>query len=1018
MDMNSRAEVRATDALRLAAFHDANLVGIKAKVAQALSLIGRSGVFSEYTLHDISHVDKMLGTLDWMIPEETQDLMSPADWLLIVLSIYLHDLGMLVTDDEFDARGESDFYFFCEQNLFAGDPGTDYADKVAALGEDRERFLYQEYVRHHHADRISDWINGSPSKRLGAASTVAKEIAAMVRDLPLAFRTDLALACASHHLNDLYDTSRYRIASPYGDSDEETANVQYASLLLRSSDLLHITNDRTPSVMFRLINPQDPLSQREWAKQEGVARVKAQKGKADDGTFDSSIPPDTVEVFASFRDADAFFGLTSYLSYAEKELRQVAEWADASCARFDIKYAFPWRFVDTTEVRADGFSPRQLSFTLDQDKILELLTGHTLYNDTSVVIRELVQNALDAARLQAHIAGTDSASGAVEVEWISDLRELVVRDNGVGMTASVIERNLLKAGSSRYQEEDFRDKYPEFSSISRFGIGVLSTFMIADWVQITTASDDEIQAHQLTLRSVHGRYLVRLLDKETECPFGDRRRGTEVRLKVRKSAELPDIAETLRRWIVIPRCSVTATQDGSVVADVGFDSPKAALEEYLANFGLILHAGNGEPEDRTVKVIEKTYDQTYVAFPVRWSRYYKQWEFLRMSSLDSDANAALAAGTCVGGIRVEETSPGFTELSVSALVDARGTSAPKTNVARAGLEVTPARQELLHRVYRAYLEHIAEEGLELVSARNQSPTWAAQESEAVLGLLLEKDRDGTLFPVVDSEVLGSELDGQPLLLVESDGSRTRQSGTDLDGVAELWTVDSGLVRAAESILREIQGEGSLHAIASSFSGGAFSLPSGVTLVGYRQSSLLHRMALRDREVLGVIIRADERRVDLKWGKPEDSQLWLQVNPSESGRRIGLGHHQAMYVARRDFAVDGRERDTAIRAHETFYLFHDTALAKYIVETIDGGGSRDERAMRGEILSDLTSRFLGRSESPPDMTEFVNAAMSGMGIRRIGALNFGWLDVDELISVFEGTSPKTFDTWAWSRRDYL
>ncbi len=41
-----------------------------------------------------------------------------------------------------------------------------------------------------------------------------------------------------------------------------------------------------------------------------------------------------------------------------------------------------------------------MSFTIDQENILQLLVGHTLYNDSSVVVRELVQNAIDAVKLQ------------------------------------------------------------------------------------------------------------------------------------------------------------------------------------------------------------------------------------------------------------------------------------------------------------------------------------------------------------------------------------------------------------------------------------------------------------------------------------------------------------------------------------------------------------------------------------------------------------------------------------------
>ena len=88
--------------------------------------------------------------------------MSPTDWLLIVLSIYFHDLGMLVTKKEFEMRGQSRFAEYCENVLFSGDNGKDYRAKVQERFPEQDkadRFLYQEFVRNKHAERIRAWID-------------------------------------------------------------------------------------------------------------------------------------------------------------------------------------------------------------------------------------------------------------------------------------------------------------------------------------------------------------------------------------------------------------------------------------------------------------------------------------------------------------------------------------------------------------------------------------------------------------------------------------------------------------------------------------------------------------------------------------------------------------------------------------------------------------------------------------------------------------------------------------------
>ena len=112
-------------------------------------------------------------------------------------------------------------------------------------------------------------------------------------------------------------------------------------------------------------------------------------------------------------------------------------------------------------------------------------------------------------------------------------------DNGTGMSQKEIGAFLLRVGSSRYQDPDFKKKFPAFSSISRFGIGVLSTFMIADSVEITTCHPDDEHARRLTLRSVHGKYLIRLLDKTDPSVKPLYPHGTELTLRPGGHSKIP-----------------------------------------------------------------------------------------------------------------------------------------------------------------------------------------------------------------------------------------------------------------------------------------------------------------------------------------------------------------------------------------------------------------------------------------------------------------------------------------------
>jgi molecular chaperone HtpG len=170
------AEKKAIEAQSLASF-PINVQEIRRTVSLLLSEFGRYGFFNEYTIHNFDHVHEMLKCLDWLIPADTSSALSKGDWLFLTLACYFHDLGLLITRDEFEKRHQSGFDEFCQNVLFSGPDGPDYHAKVDELPvEERDTLLYQEFVRHNHAARVRAWITGTPNLGLGAAQAVAAEV--------------------------------------------------------------------------------------------------------------------------------------------------------------------------------------------------------------------------------------------------------------------------------------------------------------------------------------------------------------------------------------------------------------------------------------------------------------------------------------------------------------------------------------------------------------------------------------------------------------------------------------------------------------------------------------------------------------------------------------------------------------------------------------------------------------------------------------------------------------------------
>lgn len=100
-------EIEAEKAENLSFCRGLKLLHVRDQVEEILSQIGKCGFFEEYTIHNIHHIDEMLRIIEWLIPDCTKKKMTSAEWLMLTLSVYFHDLGMVVTKEEYEKRNNS-----------------------------------------------------------------------------------------------------------------------------------------------------------------------------------------------------------------------------------------------------------------------------------------------------------------------------------------------------------------------------------------------------------------------------------------------------------------------------------------------------------------------------------------------------------------------------------------------------------------------------------------------------------------------------------------------------------------------------------------------------------------------------------------------------------------------------------------------------------------------------------------------------------------------------------------------
>ena len=184
-------------------------------------------------------------------------------------------------------------------------------------------------------------------------------------------------------------------------------------------------------------------------------------------------------------------------------------------------------------------------FKAEISEMLDLVVN-SLYSKKEIFLRELVSNASDAIDRAKFLGLTDKAIVADNPEWKIQIaadrsaRTIMISDNGIGMDAAELEKNLgtiASSGTKQFRQmlkEKGGESLPEL--IGQFGVGFYAAFMVADRVTVETMKRGT-EASFKWESDMSGSYTVS--DGERDFP------GTSVTLHLRE-----DQVEYLDRWRV------------------------------------------------------------------------------------------------------------------------------------------------------------------------------------------------------------------------------------------------------------------------------------------------------------------------------------------------------------------------------------------------------------------------------------------------------------------------------------
>ncbi|HMR81526.1 MAG TPA: ATP-binding protein [Niabella sp.] len=446
----------------------------------------------EYTLHDAEHLFRVLYLMEKLIPEENLNKLSVPELMLLVLSAFFHDLGMSPEESEVKAwkrqwlANEPDSIELSNYSKFERFKSLypeklDEIDRLRMNGEYSkadliEQHLISEYIRINHAKRVKELI--------------AKDWKGKIKYQESELTKTLADICYSHNEDAL---KLLNLDSSYLCGEGAMVCIPFIGLILRLADLLDFDAKRTPEVLFSHLFVRNAISLAEWKKHRSI---KAWRINQEEISFSAECGHPAIE--ASIR---------KFCDYIDDELKNFSviisklfeEKSIPDFSPFNIKLPVK---VDRRRIAAEKdiatgeplYEYWDTSFELNKNQVIDLLMGNQLYANREVALRELIQNSIDACLLSdaLHKSWNAPYNPQITVKYYSKDKQdyLEINDNGIGMDKEIINNYYSKVGSSFYKSKTFYDLKAnsnlEFTPISRFGIGILSVFMVADSIEVET----------------------------------------------------------------------------------------------------------------------------------------------------------------------------------------------------------------------------------------------------------------------------------------------------------------------------------------------------------------------------------------------------------------------------------------------------------------------------------------------------------------------------------------------------
>ena len=605
----------------------------KKNLTQGLNVVSIN--YPNFSLHDVSHSYSILDNIQSFLGTERIKCLGATDTFLLLMASLTHDIGMILTYKMIEKEwAKSDFEKMLEHISNSEDVVVSDAAKSImqfhkeklddCTGYDSFKWALEiknavviitaELFRNKHAKLSAEYLKTNTDFKKLAENYHADQLPNRFVDL---------LANVAYLHGQSFDEVISQLYFKADGFKRDYIHPRFIACMVRLGDLLDFDSNR--------FNLYANASLKEMPEISKVHQLKHASVKH------KLVSPSAIEAELDCPDERVYRVSRSWFDWLEKEVNnQSREWTNI--APEEIGGLPPVISKDSIKILYNGIQAKpellNLRFTMSQKKMFEIIQGGGIYKEPGFAfIREIVQNAFDASKLQMW---TDICSGfydsyfveqskriedvifpddimpmiynqypvKLSIKWKDKEKNVLCfecEDRGTGISEATLLRMTQHVGESHSKDPDYNSVYQSMpywlKPTAAFGIGLQSVFFVAPTFEVETSYPGE-KSKRIIFRSAAENQYSSIVEENIE-----RKRGTTVKVEVPKE-RFSELFGTTFSWDVLGKVDVFKGE--------GDDVYLAKIDEFVLNTfrGIEYYVFQYEPEnpERKFSLINKTND--------------------------------------------------------------------------------------------------------------------------------------------------------------------------------------------------------------------------------------------------------------------------------------------------------------------------------------------------------------------------------------------------------------------------